>query len=162
LTIWVDADSAPAKAKELCARAARRLGIEARFVSAAKVPVPAGPGSIAIVAGPGQGAADDAIMEGAKPGDLVVTRDILLAERAIAAGICAMNDRGVEFDASTIRERVSSRDASLALRLAGLAEAGPRAYGPKDAQAFANGLDRALVRLAKAPTPCQGSGIGLG
>lgn len=163
MTIWVDADSAPAKVRELCARAARRVGGKACYVSAKPLPLPEGPGVSSIAAGPGEGAADDAIMADARPGDLVVTRDILLAERAVAAGVMALNDRGDFFEASTIRERVSARNAGLAIRLSGLEGPGIRSYGPREAQAFANALDRALRKLlGNAPIRNQGSGSGPG
>jgi uncharacterized protein YaiI (UPF0178 family) len=87
----------------------------------------------------------------ALPGDIIITRDIPLASRAVAAGITTLNDRGERWTVDTIRERLSVRDHMAALREAGLA-AGlekARTYGPKETRAFADALDRAISQARR-------------
>jgi uncharacterized protein YaiI (UPF0178 family) len=92
--------------------------------------------------------ADSYILAKAAAGDIVVTRDIPLASRAIGRGLIALNDRGELWTADTVRERLSIRDHAEALRLAGLAPElnRGRLFGPKERGAFANALDKALLR----------------
>jgi len=143
----VDADSCARDARLILERAARRIGAETYFVANKPIPLALGPGgpvSMRVVSN-----ADEAIVEGIGPGELCVTRDIPLAVRVLDRGAACVNDRGDEFDASNIRERLSLRDASLSLRLAGLESAGGNGYGEKEKKRFADCLDRVLRRLAK-------------
>lgn len=90
--------------------------------------------------------ADDYIMASARPGDIVVTRDIPLAARALAAGLSAINDRGTVWTVDSVRERASLRDRMAELRDLGLAPSlsSGKSYGPKEAKAFADALDKAI------------------
>jgi uncharacterized protein YaiI (UPF0178 family) len=96
-----------------------------------------------------QESADEYIMSAAKPGDILVTRDIPLAARALAAGMMAMNDRGALWTQGEIQERLSLRDHMAALRESGIAPPSSkgRNYGPKEAKAFADALDKAITKL---------------
>ena len=81
------------------------------------------------------------------PADLVVTRDIPLAERVAGRGVAALNDRGDLFTAENAAERRSLRDRMADLRAAGLAPESPRASArtARDAKKFADALDRAIT-----------------
>jgi uncharacterized protein YaiI (UPF0178 family) len=77
---------------------------------------------------------------------IVVTRDIPLAERIVALGGTAINDRGEVFDAATIAERRSLRDAAAEIRAMGLETMSRRStFGPRETKAFADALDRLLT-----------------
>jgi uncharacterized protein len=154
VTIWVDADSLP---RDLRALLLRRQGaalspgetIELRFVACRQLPdIPA---RLGILVAPGPDAADGAILASAASGDLVVTRDIPLAGRAVARGLACINDRGEVFEAATVSERLSLRDAAAELRLLGLAPASPRGSSRTagDVKRFADALDRTLASLRK-------------
>jgi uncharacterized protein YaiI (UPF0178 family) len=95
---------------------------------------------------------DDYIMSAAKPGDILVTRDIPLAARALTAGIIAMNDRGALWTEGGLRERLSLRDHMASLRELGIAPASARGrnFGPKEAKAFADALDKAITKSRAA------------
>ncbi len=92
--------------------------------------------------------ADEYIMSAAEPGDILVTRDIPLAARALDAGIMAINDRGALWTQDGIRERLSLRDYMASMRESGIAPPSSkgRNYGPKEAKAFADALDKAITR----------------
>ena len=93
MRIYVDADSCPREAREMVLRFSSRLGIEAVFAANRLIPgIQKNPGcqGTAVrmeLCPPGEGAADDRIVALAKPGDLVLTRDLPLAERLVEAGI---------------------------------------------------------------------------
>ncbi len=176
MTIWADADSLPREVKNLIARRAssprggkpEEAATRAVFVANRSLALPPGSNLIAVTVGMagasnkagGQAAApghpeatvndsaDDYILSAAKPGDILVTRDIPLAAKALAAGIIAMNDRGALWTEGELRERVSLRDHMATLRGLGIAppSAKGRNYGPKEARAFADALDKAIAK----------------
>ena len=161
MKIWADADSLPKAVRELILR--RRgssLGpgeaIELRFV--ASRPVPGLEPPLLVLVEPGPDTADSAILEGAEPGDLVVTRDLVFAEKAALAGLACINDRGDAFDAATVSERRSLRDAAAELRKLGLAPGLPRGSGrsPAELKRFADALEKALSALRKKKSPGRG------
>ncbi len=171
MTLWADADSLPREVKDLIGRRAGSSGAEfpirAVFVSNRPMPLPPGKNLQAIIVGRAGAtarpttadastatcdSADDYIMSSANSGDILITRDIPLAERAIAKGITALNDRGNLWSADSVRERASLRDHMAALRELGVAPPSPknRSFGPKEVRAFADALDRALRMAAAA------------
>jgi len=152
MQILVDADSCPREAREMVLRFSARLHIKTVF--AANRPIPGIPGAqnetvFMELCPPGEGAADDRIVALARPGDLVVTRDLPLAERLVDAGILVLDDRGRTFTEEDIRERRSLRDFAVGLAENGLDMERTASYGKKELNAFANSLDRVLTRLTK-------------
>lgn len=160
MTIWADADSLPAPVREILARRACPAGRACpdgaesgtRVVFAANRPlaVPQGTEFLLVDEG-GPDAVDRRIEELSAPGDLVVTRDIPFAARMAEAGRLVINDRGDEWTADTVRERLSRRDFMEGLRAAGLAGMDrSRSWGPRDKKAFADTLDRVLRRTVNS------------
>ncbi|HEY9054033.1 MAG TPA: DUF188 domain-containing protein [Rectinemataceae bacterium] len=161
MKIWADADSLPRAVREFILR---RQGssfvpgetIELRFV--ASRPVPGLEPPLLLEVQPGPDAADSAILEGAAPGDLVITRDVVFAEKALLSGLACINDRGDIFDAASVSERRSLRDAAAELRKLGLAPDSPRGSGRSAAELkrFADALEKTLVALKKKKTQSRG------
>jgi uncharacterized protein YaiI (UPF0178 family) len=153
MRIFIDADGFPTAAKELVVRAAVRLQIPLVFVANKKVGfTPSGVISSVIVP-EGPDVADDRIVEMARPGDLVLTADIPLADRVVARGAFALNPRGKLYTEENIKERLAMRDLLSELRDGGMMTGGPSAFGKKDCQAFVNQLDSFLVRRLKEECP---------
>jgi uncharacterized protein YaiI (UPF0178 family) len=98
---------------------------------------------------PGKDSADNHIVELAQPGDLVLTRDIPLASRLVEASVLVMDDRGQVYTRENIRERLSLRDFMVALAENGLGTERTATYGKRTLKAFADSLDRILVRLMR-------------
>jgi len=155
LTIWVDADSAPRDIRPLLLRraAARReyeaVRVDVHFV-AARAPSDI-PDSLLSLVEPGEGAADREIEARCAPSDIVVTRDIPFAERIIAKGGHAINDRGEVFTPENIAQRRSLRDTMASLRELGIAPASPKGShrDATDTKRFADGLERLVVRAVR-------------
>ncbi|MDR2110423.1 MAG: DUF188 domain-containing protein, partial [Spirochaetaceae bacterium] len=106
MKVLVDADSCPRAVRELILRSSARTGI--RVIFAANRPIPGIGGAEAVMelCPPGEGAADNRIVELAEPGDLVVTRDIPLAARLAEASVMVLDDRGRAYTRENIRERL--------------------------------------------------------
>ena len=154
MRIFVDSDSCPVAAREMVLRFSARLGIKAVF--AANRPIPGIPVGLSQdlahmeVCSGDEGAADRFITDQARPGDLVLTRDLPLAEQLVEAGIRVLDDRGRVFTNENIRELRSFRDFVVTLAENGQVTERTACYGRKELASFANSLDRELARLKKA------------
>ena len=162
MQILVDADSCPRAAREMILRFSSRLGIKSVF--AANHPIPGLPGFndnqkqtafetahetvFFELCPPGEGEADRRILELAKNGDLVITRDLPLAEQLVNAGVTVLDDRGRAFTKENIREYRSIRDFTVGLAENGLDFDRTPSYGKKELSSLANSLDRELSRLS--------------
>src|SRR3978361_74706 len=90
--ILVDADACPVK--DEIYKVAFRHQVPVRIVSNAFLRVPAHPLIERVTVGAGFDAADDWIAERAGPAAIVVTADILLADRCLKAGATVMSGTG--------------------------------------------------------------------
>jgi uncharacterized protein YaiI (UPF0178 family) len=150
MTLWVDADAAPQPVKEICLRASDRLSLATVLVANQRLPLLAGyPHVSAVRVDGGPDVADRYIAEHAVRGDVAVTADIPLAALLVPKGIIVLDPRGEEYTAESIGERLSIRNFMDRLRSTGVETGGPAAYGPREKQAFANALDRALTRALR-------------
>lgn len=150
MQIWVDADACPKVIKEILFRAAERRQIPLTLVANKLLYCPPSQVIRALQVPAGFDVADNKIVELTEPGDLVITADIPLAAGVIAKGGHALNPRGELYTKDTIRERLAMRDFMDELRSSGVETGGPAALSNADRQAFANQLDRLLLKCAKA------------
>ena len=150
MRILVDADSCPRQVRELILRSSYR--IKTPVVFAANHPIPGIEGEYTVfeLCPPGEGSADNRIVDMAKPGDLAITRDIPLAERLVEAQVCVLDDRGREYSKENIKYCRSLRDFSLGLAKNGLGPERIALYGKKELKTFADNFDRVLTRMLKA------------
>ena len=149
MQILVDADSCRREARELILRSSARLGIKAVF--AANRLIPGLPPDAQMELCPAvEGAADDRIAALARPGDLVLTRDLPLAERLVDAGVSVLDDRGRVFTKENIREQRSIRDFTVDLIKSGMGMERIASYGKKEQKKLADSLDRELAKLKRA------------
>jgi uncharacterized protein YaiI (UPF0178 family) len=144
--IWVDADACPAVIKEILFRAAERLQLPLTLVANKPLRTPPSRVIRSIQVASGFDVADDHIVALVQHGDLVITADIPLAAGAIECGAHALSPRGELYTQDNIRERLTMRDFMSQLRESGVQTGGPAALSLADRQAFANQLDRLLVR----------------
>lgn len=146
--ILVDADACPVK--EEIYRVAYRLNVPVAVVSNAPFRIPDHPLITRHVVSDGFDAADDWIAERADAASVVVTADILLADRCIKAGATVIANNGRPFTASSIGGAVATRAIMADLR-AGLGEGigGPKPFSKEDRSRFLQALDTALTRLLR-------------
>ncbi|MCP4040756.1 MAG: YaiI/YqxD family protein [Gammaproteobacteria bacterium] len=144
--IWIDADACPKVIKEILFRAADRMGMLVTMVANQPLQIPRSRHIRSIQVAAGFDVADNHIVQQAEAGDLVITADIPLAAEAIAKGCLALNPRGDLYTEDNIRQRLSMRDFMDTLRSSGVDTGGPASFSQADRQAFANQLDRLLVK----------------
>jgi uncharacterized protein YaiI (UPF0178 family) len=148
LSILVDADACPVK--EEVYKVAFRHGVPVFVVSNSLLRVPAHPLIQRIVVGTGFDAADDWIAARVGAKSVVVTADILLADRCLKAGGVVIAPNGKPFTANSIGAAIATRAIMADLRAGGDAIGGPPPFSKADRSRFLSALDEALVRLARA------------
>ncbi|MDK1376083.1 MULTISPECIES: YaiI/YqxD family protein [unclassified Sinorhizobium] len=144
--IFVDADACPVKAEIL--KVAERHGFEVTFVANSGLRPSRDPMVHNVIVSAGFDAADNWIAERAGEGDIVVTADVPLAARCVAAGALVTGPTGRLFDKSNIGMASAMRDLGAHLRETGESKGYNAAFTPKDRSAFLVTLDR-LCRQAK-------------
>jgi uncharacterized protein YaiI (UPF0178 family) len=145
--ILVDADACPVKDEVY--RVAYRLNVAVAIVSNAHLRVPAHPLIERVVVGAGFDAADDWIAERAHGGAVVVTADILLADRCLKSGATVIAPNGRPFTTASIGNAVAVRAIMSDLRAGGDRIGGPPPFGKEDRSRFLSALDEALTRLLR-------------
>ncbi len=149
-TIWIDGDACPVPIREIVYRNSKRLLLKVVIVANAPMWIPKSDLLSILVVPHGADVADNRIVESLQPGDIVITGDIPLAARVVDAQATAIGIRGQLYDDSNVHGRLATRNLMEQLRSAGMETAGPRPFDPKDAQAFANQLDRVLTKRLRA------------
>lgn len=145
--ILVDADACPVK--EEIYKVAYRRAVPVRVVSNSYLRVPPHPLIERVVVPGGFDAADDWIEEQAGPSDVVVTADILLAERCLKKGATVIGGNGKPFTANSIGSAVATRAILADLRVGGEAVGGPPPFAKADRSRFLQTLDEALARIGR-------------
>lgn len=147
LRILVDADACPVK--DEIYRVAFRRAVPVRVVSNARLRIPDHPLVDRVVVSDGFDAADDWIAEEAGSRDVVITADILLADRCLRNGALVLSPTGKPFTNASIGNAIAVRAIMADLRVGGDAIGGPPPFSKADRSQFLQALDEALVRLAR-------------
>lgn len=142
----MDADACPGVIKEILFRAAERTQVHVTLVANQWLRTPPSRFVRAVQVPGGFDAADAAIVERVRPGDLVITQDIPLAALVLDKGAIAIHPRGERYTPDNMAERLSMRNFVEELRGSGVQTGGPPAFHARDRQAFASELDRWLVQ----------------
>ena len=145
--IYVDADGCPVK--EEIYKVAERFQVEVILVANKSMSIPANKLFKMEVVSSGFDAADDWIAEQATPKDVVITVDVLLAERCVKKGCRVLGHKGVEFTEDNIGMSVASRELNQNLRHMGENRGGPAPMDKKARSLFLGKLDQILHALKK-------------
>ena len=145
--ILVDADACPVK--DEIYKVAWRRGVPVKVVSNARIRLPDHPLIERVLVTDAFDAADDWIAEAADAKTVVVTGDILLADRCLKQGATVIRPNGKPFTAASIGGAIATRAIMADLRVAadGIT-GGPAPFAKADRSRFLQALDEALVRLA--------------
>ena len=141
MQILLDADAAPVAVKEILFKATVRTGTQLTLVANTRIKHPQSQMITSVVVPHGPDEADDAIAEMTRPGDLVITADIPLADRVIAHGGVVITPHGQLYNRDNIKERLIMRDLMDNLRGCGIETGGQAVFSSRDKQNFARQLD---------------------
>lgn len=149
--IYVDADACPVK--DEAAKVAARHGLVVTFVSNGGLRPSRDPMVRHVVVSKGADAADDWIVDNARPNDIVITADIPLAARAVGLGAHALGPTGKPFTPETIGMAVAMRDLKQHLRETGEIKGYNPGFAQRDRSAFLSALDQAVRRALREAAP---------
>ena len=146
--LYIDADACPVKAE--AERVATRHGWRMVLVSNGGIRPSASPLVDSVFVADGPDEADKWIAERSGPGDLVVTTDIPLAAKCVAAGARVVKHNGEELTAANVGMALATRDLMQDLRSADpFRQGGGKAFSKSDRSRFLDVLDRVLRAAAR-------------
>ena len=145
LRILVDGDACPVR--EEVYKVAWRREVPVTVVTNGPLRVPQHPLIRRVLVGDAFDAADDWIAEQADARSVVVTADILLADRCLKAGATVLAPTGKPFTTASIGGAIATRAIMADLRAGGEQIGGPKAFAAADRSRFLSALDEALARL---------------
>ena len=146
IRILVDADACPVK--EEVYKVAFRRAVPVRVVSNSRIRLPDHP-LVERVLVSDSFDADDWIAGEADARTVVITGDILLADRCLKAGATVLGHNGKPFTSASIGGAVATRAIMADLRSGGDVVGGPAPFAKADRSRFLQALDEALVRLGR-------------
>ena len=147
LRIFIDGDACPVKDEVYAV--SDRYRVPVTLVANKPLYLPPRTRVELVVVGDSPDAADDWIAEKVRAGDVVVTADIPLAARCLAAGARALGTNGREFTEESIGGAVAMRELKSQLRGAGVHTGGPRSISDKDRSRFRSKLDELVSRAVR-------------
>lgn len=145
MQILIDADACPVK--EETYKVAFRYNVPVVVVSNSPIRVPRDPLISRKVVSDAFDAADDWIVENTVAGTVVITADILLADRCLKLGAAVIAPNGTPFTSASIGSAIAMRAIMSDLRAGGEQVGGPAPFSKTDRSRFLSALDQALTRL---------------
>jgi uncharacterized protein len=146
--ILVDADACPVK--DEIYKVAYRHDVSVLIVANSYFRVPDHPLITKQVVNDSFDAADDWIAEAADIKSVVVTSDILLADRCLKKGAIVLGSNGKAFTSASIGGAIATRAIMADLRAgAGESIGGPAPFSKMDRSRFLQALDEALVKAER-------------
>ena len=147
MAIYVDADACPVKAE--VERVATRHRLRVLVVSNGGIRPSANPLLETVIVPEGTDEADKWIADRAGPGDVVITGDIPLAAKCVAAGAQVLKHNGEALTAENIGNVLAIRDLMADLRSADpFRQGGGRGFTKADRTRFLDALEKAARRIS--------------
>ena len=146
MTLFIDGDAFPNLLKPIVLRSIERLHIPTKVIANKKINIGTSQYIEYIIVDQGADEADHHIVALCCEGDLVITADIPLADRIISKNAHAIDHRGELYSVDNIKQYLAMRNLMESIRESGEVTSGPKAFGQKDAHAFANQLNAFLTK----------------
>ncbi len=147
LKIYIDADACAVKDETY--KVAKRYELITYVVANQYLKVPLDINIRMEVVSEGFDAADDWIVEKARKDDIVITSDLLLAERCVENGCRVLGQKGNELTPENIGSAISGREIATHLRDLGATGTGPSAMSKADRSKFLSKLDQIIQAIRK-------------
>lgn len=147
MKLLIDADALPRAIKPIIFRAVNKRKIKTIVVSNKKISFDKSSFIKYLIVEEGLDKADDEIVKLTEKNDLIITSDIPLADRCVKKGAVALGHRGEIYDSNSIQNFLSIRNLMAEIRESGEITKGPKPFGKKDIQNFANSFSKLLDKL---------------
>ena len=148
MTLFIDGDAFPNLLKPIVLRSIERLALPTKVISNKKINIGKSAHIEYMIVALGADEADHHIVDLCEVGDLVITADIPLADRIISKNAHAIDHRGELYSVDNIKQYLAMRNLMQSIRESGEMTGGPKAFGQKDAHAFANQFNAFLTKYA--------------
>lgn len=150
IQIYIDADACPVRDETY--RVAERHAVPVTVVANSFLRVPRHPLFKAVTVNDNFDAADDYIAERAGPKTIIITSDILLAERCLNVEAVVLGSNGKPFTKDSIGGALATRAIMADLRAGADMPnlGGPAPFSQKDRSQFLEALHLAVERLKRA------------
>lgn len=146
--IYVDADACPVKAE--VERVATRHGTKVFIVSNGGLRPSQNPLIETVIVPEGPDVADQWIADRAVAGDIVITGDIPLAAKCVAAGARVLKHNGEALTQANVGNALAMRDLMADLRSADpFRQGGGKPFSKADRSYFLNALEREIQRIKR-------------
>lgn len=145
--IYIDADACPVKDEVY--KVAERYKLQVVLVANQRIKIPPNPLFEMMVVKGDFDAADDWIVEYSKANDIVITTDILLAERCVKKSVRVLGHKGDEFTEDNIGSAVATRELMQNLRHMGEMRGGPAPMDKRARSKFLGTLDQIIQSLKR-------------
>jgi uncharacterized protein YaiI (UPF0178 family) len=144
MTLFIDGDAFPNLLKAIILRAINKNKIKTIVVANKKINIGKSEYIESIVVPLGADVADQKIVELSIKSDLIITADIPLADELISKDAHAIDHRGELYTKDNIKQYLAVRDLMQSIRDSGEQTKGPKPFGQKDANSFANQFNKFL------------------
>lgn len=147
IKLYIDGDAFPNLLKPILFRSIERLKLLTFVVANKKINIGKSKYITYMIVDAGADEADHKIVEMLEEGDLVITADIPLADRVISKNAHAIDHRGELYSVDNIKQYLAMRNLMQKIRESGEMTRGPKPFGVKDAELFANQLNAFLQKF---------------
>ena len=147
MTLFIDGDACPNLLKPIVLKAIERLKLKTYVIANKRITIGNSKHVEYLIVDAGADEADHKIVEMVEVGDLVITADIPLADRIISKNAHAIDHRGELYSVENVKQYLTIRNFMQEMRDAGEITGGPKAFGVKDAQNFANQLNAFFQKI---------------
>ena len=137
--IWVDADACPQLVREFLLKESKEKCFCIKFVANAPLPLPIEKNPLIemIICSNEKDAADNYILSHCKENDIIITKDLLLAQKLLEKPVTVINDRGMIFTEEVLKNMLEERALSLQYSQLGILPKKKRySYGQKELSKF--------------------------
>ena len=148
MRLFIDGDAFPNLLKPIVLKAIERFKLKTYVIANKKINIGNSQHIEYILVEAGADEADHKIVEMVKEQDLVITADIPLADRIISKNAHAIDHRGELYSVENIKQYLAIRNLMQEIRESGEITKGPKAFGTKDAQNFANQFNAFLQKYS--------------
>jgi len=142
--VWIDADSCPLLVRNYVIKHSAKINIPVTFVANKKISCTEAFPYEMIVTEEKKDSADNYILEHAEKNELVITRDLLFADKLLQKEITAINDRGTLFTREIINKHLEDREFDLQLAEIGLVKHFNNGYDKKKLTLFAKCFNKVI------------------
>lgn len=152
ISIYIDADNCPNLVLKYTCEYCKNNDFNLIVVANKEIKIPESNYQM-IICEKEKDAADKYILTKASENDLVITKDIIFAEKLVSKNIVTINDRGSLFDKSNIKARMEDRNLDIQLAALGFGGKKGSSYNEKQLTKFAGCLEKAISILRRRDNP---------